>query len=85
MAVLQFKRGLKADLSKAPISDGNFYITTDEGAIYIDINDSARIRIGNFEEYEHAATIESIARPNRQTLYYASDTNGLYAYNSTVD
>lgn len=49
MANLQFKMGLLNDLnnpSKAPITPGTVYITTDEKSMYVDINDSQRIRVG---------------------------------------
>ena len=45
MARVIFKKGSAASLPKT-YSEGTLYITTDERAIYLDISDSARVRIG---------------------------------------
>lgn len=45
MARVIFKKGSAASLPKT-YSEGTLYITTDERAIYLDVSDSARVRIG---------------------------------------
>lgn len=47
MANIAFKKGLLANLPKAH-TEGTFYVTTDERAMYLDIDNSTRIRIGDF-------------------------------------
>ena len=49
MARVIFKKGSAASLPKT-YSEGTLYITTDERAIYLDISDSARVRIGMSDE-----------------------------------
>ena len=44
MAMLKFNRGLYSALKDKAIVNGNVYITTDEKAMYVDI-DNQRIRI----------------------------------------
>lgn len=71
MANLQFKMGLLNDLnnpSKAPITPGTVYITTDEKSMYVDINDSQRIRVGGSIVYcETLAEFQSAAKPPYST------------------
>ena len=78
MANILFKRGLKANLSAASIVDGNVYVTTDEGAMYVDVG-SSRVRLGDFKEY---ATFQALQQLNTnqldtQALYYVTDGNML--------
>ena len=47
MATVSFKKGLVSKLP-ATYSEGTFYVTTDERAMYLDVSDSARIRLGDF-------------------------------------
>ena len=46
MAMLKFKKGLWSKLPTT-MSEGTIYVTTDEKAMYVDISDSKRIRIGD--------------------------------------
>lgn len=82
MANVLFKKGLLAGLSKAPIQEGTIYVTTDERAMYLDISDSQRIRLGDFIE---VADIDSLPTDgaNVSALYYASKENVLAKYNGT--
>lgn len=45
MATVSFKKGLLANLPVA-MSEGTLYVTTDERALYLDIDNSTRIRNG---------------------------------------
>lgn len=82
MAFVNFKKGLRANLP-ATHSAGTFYVTTDERAIYLDVDDSSRIRLGDFQEF---ATVEALnANPNPSTtaLYYVSGINCLAKWNGS--
>ena len=76
MANLMFKKGLRASLP-ATYSEGTFYVTTDERAIYLDVSDSARIRLGDFQEFATLAALEANANPSTSALYYVTDINCL--------
>lgn len=82
MANVLFKKGLLAGLSKAPIQEGTIYVTTDERAMYLDVDASTRIRLGDFIE---VADINSLPTDgaNVSALYYASKENVLAKYNGT--
>lgn len=82
---LQFKKGLLSNLNKAQKHAGTIYITTDERAMYVDISDTERIRLGDFIE---VATQDALANPKYQpyqstALYYITDTNKLLKYIGT--
>lgn len=80
-----FKRGL---LNKLPstYTNGTFYVTTDERALYLDISDTERIRLGDFQEYENWAAIQAITPNDLQStaLYYAKAENILAKYDATT-
>ena len=73
MALLKFKKGLYAQLPTTH-SEGTVYITTDEKAMYVDINDSERIRIGQI-----ITTTSTELKPPFavDVFYYLSDINAL--------
>ena len=60
--MLQFKMGRFKDdqgnliLNNAPKKAGTVYVTTDEKAMYVDVDDSTRIRIGDIIQLESAKT-----------------------------
>ncbi len=61
MARVAFKKGPLARLP-VKIYDGTFYVTTDERALYLDVDDTTRIRIGDLHgavvaERQHAFNI----------------------------
>ena len=82
MANVLFKKGLLAGLSKAPIQEGTIYVTTDERAMYLDISDSQRIRLGDFIEVANIDALPSTGA-NASALYYATEENVLAKYNGT--
>ena len=82
MANVLFKKGLLAGLSKAPIREGTIYVTTDERAMYLDISDSQRIRLGDFIEVANIDALPSTGA-NASALYYATEENVLAKYNGT--
>ena len=82
MANVLFKKGLLAGLSKAPIQEGTIYVTTDERAMYLDVSDSQRIRLGDFIEVADIDSLPSTGA-NVSALYYATKENVLAKYNGT--
>lgn len=82
MANLMFKKGLLANLP-ATYSEGTFYVTTDERAIYLDVSDSARIRLGDFQEFATLTALQANANPSTTALYYVTDINCLAKWNGS--
>lgn len=80
MAKIAFKKGLLANLP-ATYSAGTFYVTTDERAIYLDVSDAARIRIGDFQEFATLSELEANSNPSTSALYYVADINCLAKWN----
>lgn len=80
-----FKKG---ELKNLPLtkSAGTIYVTTDERAMYVDVNDSTRIRLGDFREYATWAEIQALDKTNLSTtaLYYATQENVLCKYTGTA-
>lgn len=82
MAKVAFKKGLVANLP-ATYSAGTFYVTTDERAIYLDVSDEARIRLGDFQEFATVTELEANANPSKTALYYVSGINCLAKWDGT--
>lgn len=80
MANVVFKKGKLATLPNT-YSAGTFYVTTDERAMYLDISDEARIRLGDFQEFASVTELAKNANPNTTALYYVSDINCLAKWN----
>lgn len=87
MAELLFRRGLLADLfskangqyDKAPYADGALSFTTDEPAIYMDVNGS-RERIGDIKTFENAKAFNDYITAHADylpttALYYVVGTS----------
>lgn len=73
MAMLKFNYGKYENLVNKAYSDGNVYITTDEKAMYVDV-DNQRIRVGQI-----IYTTSSAVKPpySEESFYYFSDLNAL--------
>ena len=80
MANVLFKKGLLAGLKDAPIKEGTIYVTTDERAMYLDIDASTRIRLGDFIEVADIDSLPSTGA-NVSALYYATKENVLAKWN----
>lgn len=76
MANVAFKKGL-LNMLPSTYAEGTFYITTDERAIYLDINNETRIRLGDFQEFANIAALEANTNPSTSALYYVTDINCL--------
>lgn len=82
MANVAFKKGLLANLPST-YAEGTFYVTTDERAIYLDVSDSSRIRLGDFQEFATVAELEANPNPSTTALYYVSGINCLAKWTGT--
>lgn len=82
MANVMFKKGLLANLP-ASYAEGTFYVTTDERAIYLDVDNSTRIRIGDFQEFATLEALQANSNPSTSALYYISGLNVLAKWNGT--
>lgn len=76
MAAVAFKKGLLANLPNTKV-EGTFYVTTDERAIYLDIDGSNRVRLGDFQEFATVAALEANTNPSTTALYYITEINCL--------
>ena len=83
MANVLFKKGLLAGLKDAPIKEGTIYVTTDERAMYLDVDASTRIRLGDFIEVNNIAALPSTGA-NASALYYASAENVLAKWSGSA-
>ena len=82
MATVSFKKGLLAALPSA-YTEGAFYVTTDERALYLDVDGSTRIRIGDFQEFANLEALQANTNPGTTALYYIADINVLAKWNGT--
>lgn len=80
MATVAFKKGLLAALPST-YAEGTFYVTTDERAIYLDVNGSTRIRIGDFQEFATLQALQANTNPSTTALYYITELNVLAKWN----
>ena len=76
MAMVSFKKGVLANLP-ATKTAGTFYVTTDERAMYLDVDASTRIRLGDFQEFASVTALTANPNPSTTALYYVSDINCL--------
>ena len=82
MANVNFKKGLLANLPGS-YSEGTFYVTTDERALYLDISGTERIRFGDFQEFATLAALKANPNPSTSALYYIAEMNCLAKWNGT--
>ena len=82
MATVSFKKGLLANLP-ATKAAGTFYVTIDERAMYLDVDDSTRIRLGDFQEFANTTALTANPNPSTTALYYVTDINCLAKWNGS--
>lgn len=82
MANVLFKKGLLANLPSTKV-EGTIYVTTDERAMYLDVSNSERIRLGDFIEVANIAALPK-AGANVSALYYAADENVLAKWSGSA-
>ena len=79
---MQLLDGALANLPEQ-ITEGTIYITTDERGMYVDIDESNRIRIGDFIEVADVAALaneKTKGNVSTTALYYAKKENVLAKY-----
>lgn len=84
--MLNFKKGLRAALPSTKVA-GTIYVTTDERAMYIDISNTERIRLGDFVECASMTALEGLGHYSTTALYCVKDGNDykLLKYINTTD
>lgn len=82
MATIAFKKGLLANLPTT-YSEGTFYVTTDERALYLDVDSKTRVRIGDFQEFDTLEALQKNTNPSTTAMYYVKDLNVLAKWNGT--
>lgn len=82
MATIAFKKGLLANLPTT-YAEGTFYVTTDERALYLDVDSKTRVRIGDFQEFETLEALQKNTNPSTTAMYYVKDLNVLAKWNGT--
>lgn len=85
MAELLFKKGLYENLPNT-YKEGTVYVTTDEKSMYLDISDSARIRIqGTVHAYANLTDFTTENRPPYSTdvIYFIADKNALVRWDGS--
>lgn len=82
MAKVTFKKGLLSNLPAA-ITEGALYITTDERAMYLDVDSDTRIRIGDFQEFATLVDLQANTNPSSTALYYVTELNCLAKWDGT--
>ena len=81
MANVFFKKGLLANLPSS-YAAGTFYVTTDERAMYLDIDDSTRIRLGDFIQVDAVSNLPT-SGASTSALYYCVAENILAKWNGS--
>lgn len=77
-----FKKGTLDNLPAAKTA-GTIYVTTDERAIYLDVDASTRIRLGDFQEFATLAALQANTNRSTTALYYITELNCLAKWDGT--
>lgn len=85
MANLKFLKGLYESLGNAPITEGQILITKDTREMFVDVDASTRIKIGDFTVVDSIAALEALDATKVPTsrLYYVANGNILARSNGT--
>lgn len=80
--LLKFRKGLYADLAGVTKDPGTIYVTTDEQAMYIDIDSSTRIRLGETVHFATLTEFQSFLNAttppyDTRAFYYIEKENAL--------
>lgn len=79
---VKFKKGIKDDLPEQKV-EGTFYVTEDDGGLYVDISDSQRVRV-NYNETiiglsVDGTTVTYIKGDGTVHTFETQDTNTIYS------
>lgn len=85
--MLKFKKGLYASLPNT-YTAGTVYVTTDEQAMYVDISNEKRIRLGQIISYNTIEDFQSFLNSTKppystEAFYYVADKNALLKWVAT--
>ena len=80
--LLKFRKGLYADLAGVAKDPGTIYVTTDEQAMYVDIDANTRIRLGETVHFDTLNDFQAFLKGtkppyNPQAFYYIDAENAL--------
>lgn len=73
---IRFRQGSLASLVNQAVVNGSLWFTTDEGAIYLDVNGN-RVRFGDFVTVANVAALPTAGHAYESALYYAKAENVL--------
>ena len=85
MANVLFKRGLAASLNNAPITDGVFYLTTDNGRLYVDINNERKLLNQSVKFAANIEELNTLAESWNTAALKAAHTNDFYYIQSPTN
>lgn len=77
-----FRLGKLEALKNAPNVEGTFSVTTDEHALYLDVAEGQRIRLGDFIKVKKLTDLEAITEPAETALYYVEEINCLACHDA---
>ena len=78
---LNFRMGPLANLQNVAYKGGTIYVTTDERAMYLDVDDTKRIRLGNAIVSVNSISEIATMKPWQEgTLYYSIKDDALVIY-----
>lgn len=86
--LLRFKKGLHSALPST-YEAGTVYVTTDEKAMYVDISDTDRIRLGQIVNFETLAKFQEFLQTtnppySQEAFYYIEDKNALLRWKAST-
>lgn len=78
---LKFRKGLYGKLPADKVA-GTIYVTTDEKAMYVDVSNTERIRLGQIIDYKNTLDWKKKAKPpySAEAFYYLQEENALLKY-----
>lgn len=79
---IRFRQGSLAALANQAIANGSLWFTTDEGAIYLDVN-GERVRFGDYITVDAIANLPQAGHAYESALYYAKAENVLARWDKT--
>lgn len=83
MAMLKFLKGNYSSLNNAAVAEGQILITKDTREIFVDVDASTRIKIGDFITVANMAALPAATSVPTSRLYYVEDGNILARSNGT--
>lgn len=83
MALLKFLKGNYSSLNNASIAEGQILITKDTREIFVDVDASTRIKIGDFITVANMDALPAASSVPTTRLYYVEDGNILARSNGT--